>query len=159
MRRLALPALFVLLLPWVAAAQAPTPDDTTHFVRISPAVGVHYGTPLRLSVAAGGLFDFNGGRNDGVIAMGEMGQRGGQVSVGYFRSLRFGQGYDVRAAVLRTSDDPWNAAENATYLGVEGHLMLLVGVGGRAGWFRRMTEVSGPKTYDNVGMFGVSIGF
>ena len=145
-------------MPLVAAAQASTPD-TTHFVHISPAVGVHYGTPLRLSVAAGGLFDFNGGRNDGVIAMGEMGQRGGQVSVGYFRSLRFGQGYDLRAAVLRTADDPWNAAENATYLGVEGHLMLLVGVGGRAGWFRRVTAANGEKRYDNVGMFGVSIGF
>ena len=105
------------------------------------------------------MFDFNGGRNDGVIAMGEMGQRGGQVSVGYFRSLRFGQGYDVRAAVLRTADDAWKAAENATYLGVEGHLMLLVGVGGRAGWFRRVTAVTGEKKYDNVGMFGVSIGF
>jgi hypothetical protein len=159
MHRLVLPALLALFLPLVAAAQAATPADTNHFVHISPAVGVHYGTPLRLSVAAGGLFDFNGGRNDGVIAMGEMGQSGGQVSVGYFRSLRFGQGYDLRAAVLRTSDDPWKAAENATYVGVEGHLMLLVGVGGRAGWFRRVTAVSGSKTYDNVGMFGVSIGF
>ena len=33
------------------------------------------------------------------------------------------------------------------------------GVGGRVGWFRRLTTVSGPKAYDNVGMFGVSIGF
>src|SRR5690349_24115545 len=107
MRRLVLPALLVLFLPLAAAAQAPTPDDTTHFVHISPAVGVHYGTPLRLSIAAGGLFDFNGGRNVGVVAMAEMGQSGDQFSLGYFRLLRFGQGYDVRAAVLRTSDDPW----------------------------------------------------
>jgi hypothetical protein len=159
MHRFGLSVLLVLSLPLVAGAQATTADDTTHFVRISPAVGVHYGTPLRLSLAAGGLFDFNGGRNDGVIAMGEMGQRGGQLSVGYFRSLRFGQGYDLRAAVLRTSDDPWKAAENSTYVGVEGHLMFLVGVGGRAGWFRRVTAASGQKAYDNVGMFGVSIGF
>ena len=159
MRRLALPVLLVLFLPLVAAAQAATPDDTPHFVHISPAVGVHYGTPLRLSVAAGGLFDFNGGRNDGVVAMGEMGQSGGQVSVGYFRSMRFGQGYDLRAAVLRTADDPWKASESTTYLGVEGHLMFLVGVGGRVGWFRRVTAVTGSKAYDNVGMFGVSIGF
>jgi hypothetical protein len=156
MRRLAFLALLFALLPLGAAAQ--TPDDTTHFVHISPAIGVHYGAPLRLSIAAGGLFDFFGGRNDGVVAMGEMGQSGGQFSIGYFRMLRFGQGFDVRAAVLRTSDDPWNAAESATYLGAEAHLMFLVGVGGRVGWFRRVTAVSGPKPYDNVGMFGVSIG-
>jgi hypothetical protein len=156
MRRLALPALLIVLLPLVAAAQA-TPDDTTHFVRISPAIGVHYGTPLRLSLGAGGLFDFNGGRNDGVVAMGEMGQSGGQFSIGYFRMLRFGQGFDVRTAVLRTADDPWNAAESTTYLGVEAHLMFLVGVGGRMGWFRRVTTANGSK-YENIGMFGVSIG-
>ena len=143
-------------MPLVAVAQAT--DDTTHFVNISPAIGVHYGAPFRLSLAAGGLFDFNGGRNDGVVAMGEMGQAGGQFSVGYFRMLRFGQGYDVRAAVLRTSDDPLNAAESTTYLGAEAHLMFLVGVGGRVGWFRRVTAVNGPKTYDNVWMVGGSIG-
>jgi hypothetical protein len=157
MHRLALPALLLIILPLCAGAQT-TADDTSHFVRISPAVGVHYGTPLRLSVAAGGLFDFNGGRNDGVVAMGEMGQSGGQFSLGYFHLLRFGQGYDVRAAVLRTSDDPWKAAESTTYVGVEGHLMFLVGVGGRAGWFRRVTAANGSR-YDNVGMFGASIGF
>jgi hypothetical protein len=157
MRRFGLPALLIFLLPLCAAAQA-TPDDTTHFVHISPAVGVHYGVPLRLSLAAGGLFDFNGGRNDGVVAMGEMGQSGGQFSVGYFKMLRFGQGYDIRAAVLRTADDPLKAAESTTYLGVEAHLMFLVGVGGRVGWFRRVTAANGPKPYDNVGMIGVSIG-
>jgi hypothetical protein len=156
MRRLALPALLVVLLPLRAAAQRE--DDTTHFVHISPAIGVHYGAPLRLSIAAGGLFDFFGGRNDGVVAMGEMGQSGGEFSVGYFRMLRFGQGFDVRAAVLRTSDDPWKAAESTTYLGAEAHLMFLVGVGGRVGWFRRVTAFSGPNTYDNVGTLGVSIG-
>jgi hypothetical protein len=159
MHRLALSALLIVFLPSVAAAQATTPDDTSHFVRISPAVGLHYGAPLRLSLAAGGLFDFNGGRNDGVVAMGEMGQRGGQFSVGYFRSLRFGQGFDVRTAVLRTADDPWKAAESTTYVGVEGNLMFLVGVGGRVGWLRRVTAANGPKSYDNVGLFGVSIGF
>ena len=57
------------------------------YVRISPAIGIHYGVPLRLSLAAGGLFDFRGSHNDGVIAMGEMGQGGGAVSIGYFRSV------------------------------------------------------------------------
>ena len=65
----------------------------------------------------------------------------------------------MRAAVLRTSDDPWKATESTTYVGVEGHLMFLVGVGGRAGWFRRATAVRGPNAHENIGMLGVSIGF
>ena len=161
MRRLAIPALLVALLPLRGTAQgAPTstPDDTMRYVRISPAIGVHYGVPLRLSVAAGGLFDFRGSHNDGVIAMGEMGQGGGEVSVGYFRMIRFGQGFDVRLAGLRTGDDARNAAENSTYVGAEAHLMFLLGVGGRIGWFRRATAVSGSNSYDNVGSIGVSIG-
>lgn len=156
MRRLALPALLVVLLPLRAVAQAPA--DTTHFVHISPALGLHYGVPLRLSLAAGGLFDFFGGRDDGIVAMGEMGQAGGEVSLGYFRMLHFGQGFDVRAAVLRTRDDPWKAAQNATYVGAEAHLMFLVGVGGRAGWFRRVTTYNGANSYDNVVTLGASIG-
>lgn len=156
MRRLAFAALLVVMLPLRAAAQ--TPDDTTHFVNISPAIGVHYGAPLRFSIAAGGLFDFSDNRNDGIIAMGEMGQSGGQFSIGYFRMLRFGQGFDLRVAVLRTADDAWKAAESTTYVGAEAHLMFLVGVGGRVGWFRRVTAVNDGKPYDNVGMFGVSIG-
>jgi hypothetical protein len=161
MHRLAIPALLVALLPLCATAQgAPTstPDDTMRYVRISPAIGVHYGVPLKLSVAAGGLFDFRGSKNDGVIAMGEMGQGGGEVSVGYFRMIRFGQGFDVRLAALRTGDDARNAAENSTYVGAEAHLMFLLGVGGRIGWFRRATAVSGSNSYDNIGAIGVSIG-
>ena len=154
MRRFAF-ALLVVMLPLRAAAQ--TPDDSG-YVHISPAVGVHYGTPLRLSVAAGGLFDFRGPHNDGVIAMAEMGQGGAEVSIGYFRMIRFGQGFDVRLAGIRTGPDPRNAAPETTYLGAEAHLMFVLGVGGRIGFFRRASPYSGPNTYDNVGSFGVSIG-
>ena len=155
MRRFAIPALLVVLLPLRAAAQ--TPDDSG-YVHISPAIGVHYGTPLRLSVAAGGLFDFLGSHNDGIIAMGEMGQGGAEVSIGYFRMIRFGQGFDFRVAGLRTGPDPRNAAPETTYIGAEAHLMFLLGVGGRIGFFRRASPYSGANTYDNVGSFGVSIG-
>jgi len=159
MRRLAFLVLLVVVLPLRAAAQSPeeTPDDSG-YVHISPAVGVHYGTPLRLSVAAGGLFDFLGSHNDGVIAMAEMGQGGAEVSIGYFRMIRFGQGFDIRLAGIRTGPDPRNAAPETTYLGAEAHLMFLLGVGGRVGFFRRASPYSGPNTYDNVGSFGVSIG-
>ena len=156
MCRLALPALLVVMLPLRAAAQ--TPDDTTGYVHISPAVGFHYGVPLKISVAAGGLFDFRGPHDDGVIAMAEMGQGGGELSIGYFRMIRFGQGFDVRLAGLRTLPDPRSAAPETTYLGAEAHVMFLLGVGGRIGYFRRATPYSGPNTYDNVGSFRVSVG-
>jgi hypothetical protein len=157
MRRLAIAALLVVLIPLRATAQA-TDDDSTGYVHISPAVGVHYGVPLRISVAAGGLFDFRGRRNDGVIAMGELGQGGGEASIGYFRMIRFGQGFDVRFAGIRTRPNPWNAAPETTYLGAEAHLMFLLGVGGRVGYFRRASAYNGPKTYDNVASLGVSVG-
>jgi hypothetical protein len=155
MYRLAIPVLLVVLLPLCAGAQ--TPDDSG-YVKISPAVGVHYGTPLKWSVAAGGLFDFRGPHNDGVIAMAEMGQGGAEASVGYFRMIRFGQGFDVRLAGIRTAPDPRNAAPETTYLGPEAHLMFLLGVGGRVGWFHRASPYTGEKTYDNLVSLGVSIG-
>ena len=156
MHRLALLALMAALVAPRASAQEA--DDSTGFVNISPAVGVHYGQPLRLSIAAGGLFDLNGGRNDGVVAMAEMGQGGGELSLGYFQMLRFGQGFDVRVAGVRTSLDTWNAAPRATYVGVEGHVMFLVGIGGRVGWLRRISSSRGETRYENVLSLGASIG-
>ena len=160
MRRLAIPALLIVLLPLRAAAQdvQSTEEDTTAYVHISPAVGAHYGVPLRLSVAAGGLFDFRGRRNDGVIAMAEIGQGGAEASIGYFRMIRFGQGFDIRIAGIRTGTNPWKAAPETTYLGAEAHLMFLLGVGGRIGFFRRATPYSGPNPYHNVASMGVSVG-
>jgi hypothetical protein len=155
MRRLAIPVLLVVLLASRAAAQT---SDDSGYVKISPAVGVHYGMPLKWSVAAGGLFDFRGPHDDGVIAMAEMGQGGAEASVGYFRMIRFGQGFDVRLAGIRTGPDPRNAAPETTYLGAELHLMFLLGVGGRVGWLRRASPYSGENTYDNLATFGVSIG-
>jgi len=157
MRRLAIPALLIFMLPLRAAAQD-ADDDTTRYVHVSPAVGVHYGVPLRLSVAAGGLFDFRGPHNDGVVAMAEIGRGGVGASIGYFRMIRFGQGFDARIAGFRTGTDPWNAAQEATYLGGEAHLMFLLGVGGRVGWFRRVSPYSGTDPHDNVMSLGASIG-
>ena len=157
MLRLAIAALLVVLIPLRAAAQT-TEDDTTRYMHISPAVGVHYGVPLRLSVAAGGLFDFLGSPNDGVIAMAEIGQGGAEASIGYFRMMRFGQGFDVRLAGIRTGSNPWKAAPETTYLGAEAHLMFLLGIGGRVGYFRRASPYSGSNPYDNVASLGVSVG-
>jgi hypothetical protein len=156
MRRLAIPALLVVLSPLCASAQRSA--DDSGYVHISPAVGIHYGVPLRISVAAGGLFDFRGPHNDGVIAMAEMGQGGAEASVGYFRMMRFGQGFDVRIAGIRTATDPWKASPETTYLGAEAHLMFLLGVGGRIGWFHRASPYSGTDIHDNIFALGVSVG-
>lgn len=156
MRRLAIIALLAVLPAARGAAQ--TPDDTTKYLRISPAVGFHYGVPLKLSVAAGGLFDFRGPHDDGVIVMAEMGQGGGEASLGYFRMARFGQGFDVRAAVIRTSPNPRNASPETTYLGAEAHVMFVLGVGGRVGWFRRVSPYNGTDVHDSFLALRASIG-
>ncbi len=127
-------------------------------MHVSPAIGVHYGSPMRLSASAGVLVDMYGKRNDGIIVMGEIGQQGWEASAGYFRMLgKFGSGYSLRGAVLRTTDDPWNASEHTTYAGVEGHFMIAFGVGGRLGYMRRVSQ-AGLDSHDNLATVGLSIG-
>jgi hypothetical protein len=139
----------------VAAQATPTQEPGIH---ISPALGVHYGVPLRFSGAAGVLVDMNGNRNDGIVAMAELGQQGYEISAGYFRMQgRFGSGYSLRAAVVRTAEDPWNATRKTTYVGVEGHLMIAFGVGGRVGYLRRASR-SQTDPHENLASFGLSIG-
>ncbi len=160
MRRFAL-SLAVLALPsWHAGAQESKvsipPEPTPH---LSPAVGIHYGSPLRISVAVGVLADMSTRRNDGIIVMAEAGRQGNEVSAGYFRLLgRYGSGYSLRAAVVRTGDEPWNASPHTTYVGVEGHWMLIFGVGGRVGYLRRVSR-SVLDPHDNLASVGLSIGW
>ena len=150
--------LALVALPFVAGAQASTPG-TDEGPNISPAIGVHYGSPLRVSGAFGMLVDFNGNKNDGIIALGEVGLRGGQVSLGYFRMFGwFGSGYSLRLTALRTGDDPWNATEHTTYVGAELHGMLIFGVGGKVGYMRRASQ-SRTDPHNTIVPFGVSIGF
>jgi hypothetical protein len=158
MRRflLPLPLLLVALAPPRAAAQGAR--DTTEAVHASAAIGVHYGNPLRFSLAAGGMIDLNGHRDDGILMMAEPGQGGMKISAGYFKMRRFGRGYSIRLAGIRTGDKPWTASPQTTYLGVEGHLMVFLGVGARAGWFRRAGGESGAGLKDNIGTLGASIG-
>jgi len=156
MRRFALPVLLIVLSPLRADAQAES--DTAYTMHVSPALGIHYGAPLRLSISAGGLFDMPGRSNDGIVAMAEQGQGGTELSLGYFVRRRFGQGFSLRLAGLRTREDAWNASERTTYLGGELHWMVLAGVGGRIGWLRRVSGRSGENLDDNVLSFGIGIG-
>jgi hypothetical protein len=146
--------LLALVLPAGAVAQrggSPAP-------RPVPAFGVHYGTPLRFSVSAGGALDLSRRGNEGVLALVEQGQHGNEFSAGYYRMVgRFGSGFSLRAAVLRTSGEPWNADPHTTYVGAEAHLMVILGVGGRAGFMRRASSVVNGSR-DNIVTLGISIG-
>jgi len=154
MRR-AVPFLLALLL-FPAGARAQKGEVKSP--QLVPAFGVHYGTPMRFSVSVGGALDLNNHGNEGVLALVEQGQHGNEVSAGYYRMLgRFGSGFSLRAAVLRTSGEPWNADPNTTYVGAEAHLMVFLGVGGRAGFMRRASSVSN-GSHDSIVTLGVSIG-
>ena len=152
--------LSLVALPIVARGQSSTtPAGTETGPNISPAIGVHYGSPLRASGALGVLVDLNGKKNDGLIGMAEYGQQGGQFSLGYFRMFGwFASGYSARATVVRTGSDPWNAAPHTTYVGGELHGMLIFGVGGRVGFLRRTSHGTG-DSHDNLVPVGISIGF
>ncbi len=152
--------LSLVALPLAARAQETTSTPGSESgPNISPAVGLHYGSPLRLSVTTGFLADLMGKSNHGIIGTLELGQGGGQASLGYFRMLGwFGSGYSLRATVLRTADEPWNATEHTTYVGGELHGMLIFGVGGRVGFLRR-TSRSSTDPHETIVPFGLSIGF
>ena len=149
-----LPA-FLLLMPGVARAQQ---REASQHSRLVPVFGVHYGTPMRFSVSAGGALDLNDRGSKGVLALVEQGQHGSEFSAGYYHMLgRFGSGVSLRAAVLRTSGEPWQADPHTTYVGAEAHLMVILGVGGRVGYMRRASDVSN-GAHDSIVTLGVSIG-
>jgi len=145
----------VLLVPGMATAQQ---GSESRGPRLAPAFGIHYGTPMRFSVSAGGALDLNDRGSEGVIAVVEQGQHGGELSAGYYHMVgRFGSGFSVRAAVLRTSGEPWNADPHTTYVGAEAHLMVILGAGGRVGYMRRASSTAN-GTRDDIVTLGVSIG-
>lgn len=138
-----------------AASGTPSQDNGP---RLSPAYGVHYGTPLRFSVAAGVALDFDRTGSDGVTALVEQGQHGHEFSLGYFHMIgRLGSGVALRASALRTAGEPWNADPHTTYVGGEFGWMLIFGVGGRAGYFRRASgQANGLNA--TIATLGISIG-
>jgi hypothetical protein len=155
MRRTAHVIVLVLLVPFGVRAQATAREGEPPLV--TPSIGLHYGGPLRTSLALGLLVDVSEQRNESIVIAGEVGQEGRELGVGIqkMRGL-FGSGYSVRAVALRTRDEPWNASPFTTYVGAEAHLMVAFGVGGRIGYLRRIT--SKMDEHDNVVSFGVGIG-
>ena len=156
MRRLVVPLLLAAAIPSRLAAQSP--QIPTPAPNVSLGFGVHYGSPMRTSGALGVLVDIDKKRNDGLVATFELGHEGDEVSAGYFRMFgRFGSGYSVRAALVRTGGEPWNASPHTSYVGVEAHWMLILGAGGRVGYLRRASR-SETDPYDTIVSIGISIG-
>lgn len=154
MRCLVPTLLVALLLPSAASAQR----DESGSPRLVPAFGVHYGAPMRFSVSAGGALDLSDHGNQGLLAVVEQGQHGTEFSAGYYRMVSaFGSGFSLRAAVLRTSGEPWNANAHATYIGAEAHLMVIVGIGGRVGFMRRASSKA-TGSHESIVTLGISIG-
>jgi hypothetical protein len=155
MRHASLLLAVVLLFPSAARAQR---SDGAPSLRLTPAFGIHYGTPLRFSVAAGAMLDVGNRGSEGAIALVEQGQHGTELSAGYIHMLgQFGTGVSLRGAVLRTGTEPWNADPHTTYVGAEAQLMVIFGVGGRVGFLRRASKAStGPN--DSIVSLSVSIG-
>jgi hypothetical protein len=156
MRRLIHSTVLLALLPLLAAAQQAPPQHELS-PKITPAFGLHYGNPARISAALGIIVDVDRRSRDGIIVLVEPGQKAAEASVGYLRMIgRYGTGFSVRGAVLRTGEDPWDANANSTYVGAELHWMVILGVGGRAGLFRR---VAGPVgSHDGIATLGIALG-
>ena len=71
MRRIIFLLVLVVLVPMRSRAQdARNTEPNPH---ISPAIGVHYGSPMRISLAGGLLADMSQHRNDGVVVAVEVG--------------------------------------------------------------------------------------
>lgn len=132
-------------------------DSTGASRRLWPAVGLHYGSPLRISGVVGLGVDLSPNSSDAVVALAEPGQHGVEFSLGYVRLIgNLGTGYSLRASVLRTDNQPWKANPNATYVGGEAQWMLVFLVGGRAGVYRRVSGTTGE--HDTLATVGLSIG-
>jgi len=158
MRRLASFLIALAVMPLCATAQqADTAGTSPLSPRVTPAFGLHYGSPMRISGALGVIVDLDKKSLDGVMLLVEPGQKGIEYSAGYLRMVgRFGSGISLRASVLHTYDDPWDANPQTNYVGGEVGWMVVLGVGGRAGLFHRVSGT--PGSHDTLGTIGFAIG-
>ena len=156
MRQLAISAALAVLLPLCAAAQQAEPPHELS-PQITPAFGLHYGNPARISAAFGIIVNPDRRGNDGLLILVEPGQKANELSAGYLRMIgHYGSGLSLRAALVHTKDDPWEANPNSTYVGGELHWMVIFGVGGRAGLYRRVGGA--PGAHDGLATIGLALG-
>ena len=114
-------AAAVLLLFSLPAAAQPAPDTNRYTV----LYGLHAGRPQKLSVTLGVGWMPDNASSGPFIAL-EPGLAGTRVSAGWTQLANHGVSVGARASYLRTYGDPWGAEPDANYLGVDGHIMVMV---------------------------------
>ncbi len=152
--------LVVAALP--ARAQR-TAEDTVPRTHILPALGVHIGTPQKISAALGVVLgeDWQANGRDhsrNVALFAEPGLGAGRASLAFVEHGygSFGSGYGIAATVLRTWKSPWQLDANQTYVGGEAILWPIVFVGPRIGLLKR---VAGPENGPHKWFVTLDFGF
>ena len=101
-------------------------------------VGVHYGVPLKWSVALAAPLP-GGTKDGGPFVAAEPGIGGWRAGLGYARMTSdLGAGYVARATFLRTTGKTWRATQQSSFAGAEFQFMPLFGLGARVGGFFRI---------------------
>lgn len=100
--------------------------------------GLHYGVPLKWSVALAAPLP-GGGSNGKLFVAAEPGIGGWRAGLGYVRmTSNLGSGYVARATFLRTNNKPWRATPQSSFAGAEFQFMPLFALGARLGGFFRI---------------------
>jgi hypothetical protein len=127
-----------------------TAEDTVPHTHVLPALGIHVGTPQKVSAALGVVVGEDWQRNGrdhsrNLALFAEPGLSAGRASVAYVDHGygSFGSGYGIAMTVMRTWKDPWTVKDNMTYVGGEVLLWPIVFAGPRIGLFH---QVAGNET-------------
>ena len=155
--------LAIVLLPATSRGQSAVDAGAVDgpSARLFPFLGARFGTPQRFSVSGGMGLDLDPAAGPDqpsrevllAVAPGLGAERGSLTFV--YSPGRFGGGIAGGASVVRTIDHPWNAPENATYVGVDLAVLPIIAIGPRVGVLRR---VSGP-TGDRPWIWTLDFGF
>ena len=133
-------AALLVLVPGLVRAQRGA--DTLPRSHVFPALGLHVGTPQKVSAALGVVvgqeWHKNGHDHSRNIALfAEPGIGAGRLSVAFMDHGygTFGSGYGLAASFIRTWKDPWTVQPNVSYVGGDLILWPILFVGPRIGLF------------------------
>jgi hypothetical protein len=134
-------------------------EDTVPRMHIIPALGIHAGTPQKVSAAIGvglGVEWTKDGHDHSrnVALFVEPGLSAGRASLAYVDNGKFGSGFGIAGTVLRTWKEPWTVKPNMTYVGGDILLWPIVFMGPRIGVFRRIAGDASQKKW----FFSIDLG-